>query len=230
MQVGGAIVGGIGGLLTQGGFDLARGELSSFADYTGAFTGGAAGGAAAVTCGPMCAGATAGAVSNATTQGINWAQGQAVSAWQFVTDTALGAVGGKVAGKVVPYVFKNYVSNPVKGKIGEALTWVDLNATGRGAAWNDPAPNYFGKSTFDFLTNAGTFVEAKFGTAGLNRGSQTTAANYYSSLGQFELQSWNYSTVSGLAGSSFAAGSAGGGFLLYPNKANTNMMQSVYAK
>lgn len=31
----------------------------------------------------------------------------------------------------------------------------------------------------------------------------------------------------GLLGNS---GSAGGGFLLYPNKANTNMMRSVYAK
>jgi hypothetical protein len=29
---------------------------------------------------------------------------------------------------------------------------------------------------------------------------------------------------------SFVAGAAGGGFLLYPNKSNTNMMQSVYRK
>ena len=27
-----------------------------------------------------------------------------------------------------------------------------------------------------------------------------------------------------------SSGAAGGGFLLYPNKANTNMMQSVYSK
>jgi len=50
-------------------------------------------------------------------------------------------------------------------------------------------------------------------------------------------QSRNYSAISGIAGSSFAAGASGfdyggaaGGFLLYPNKPNTNQMQSVYAK
>lgn len=233
MQVGGAVVGAVGGLATQGGIDLARGNLSSFADYVGAVTGGAAGGAAAVTCGPMCAGATAGAVSSATTQAINWAQGRATSALNaagdFLIDTALGAVGGKVAGEVVPYVFKNYVSNPIKGAIGEAMTWIDLTGSGRGIVGRQ-VQNNFGKSTFDFLTNNGTFVEAKFGTSSLNRGSQTAAANFWESQGAFELQSWTYSTVSGIAGSSFSAGIAGGGFLLYPNKFNTNMMQSVYSK
>lgn len=104
--IGGAIVGAVGGLVVQGGLDLAHGNLSSFSSYAGAFVGGGAGGAAAVTCGPACAGAVAAAASNATTQGINWVNGKAVSAWNFVADTALGAVGGKVAGTVVPYLFK----------------------------------------------------------------------------------------------------------------------------
>ena len=237
MQVGGAIVGGVGGLVVQGGIDLARGRLSSFTDYAGALTGGAAGGAAAVTFGPACAGATAGAVSSATTQGINWAQGQAVSAWNFVTDTAMGAVGGKVAGTVVPYFFKTalpnlvgtYNANQIKGGIGEGMTWLGLVGSGRGIP-KGPAANDFGKSSFDWKLPGGTFVESKFGTAGLNRGSQTAAADFWGSQGAFELQSWAYPTVSGIAGSSFSAGSAGGGFLLYPNKSNTNQMQSVYAK
>ncbi|WP_228488065.1 RHS repeat domain-containing protein [Rhodocyclus gracilis] len=244
LQVGGAVVGGVGGLLTQGGIDLARGRLSSFADYAGSVTGGAA----AVTCGPMCAGATAGAVSSATTQGVNWAQGKISSGWDaaktFATDTVMGAVGGKVADKVVPWLFKEAlpaalgtgVANQVKGKIGEAMTWLDLKVSGRGATWNNPVENGFGKSTFDFQTNSGTFVEAKFGTSRLNRGAQTSAAEYWAGLGQFELQTWSYPVVSGIGGASFSAGaagysgSAGGGFLIYPNKSNTNMSQAVYSK
>ncbi|WP_232417770.1 RHS repeat-associated core domain-containing protein [Methyloversatilis thermotolerans] len=244
MQVGGAIVGAVGGLLTQGGIDLARGSPSSFADYAGAFTGGAAGGAAAATCGPVCAGATAGAVSSATTQAIDWVQGRASSALNaagnFVIDTALGAVGGKVAGEVVPYLFKNYVSNPIKGAIGEAMTWLDLTFSGRGVSGSQVGNTFFGKngreSTFDFRTADGTFVEAKFGTSQLNRPTQKTAADYWAGLDQFELQTWSYPIVSGIGGSSFSAGaagyggSAGGGFLIYPNKSNTNMSQTVYSK
>ncbi|WP_198363138.1 RHS repeat-associated core domain-containing protein [Thauera sinica] len=245
MQLGGAVVGGVGGLLTQGGIDLARGRLSSFADYAGALTGGAAGGAAAVTCGPMCAGTAAGAVSSATTQGINWAQGQAVSAWNFVTDTALGAVGGKVAGTVVPYLFKTTLpsllgtgtANQVKGSLGEAMSAIGLTATGRsfstqvenGVVRNGQA------STYDFgLAGYRNFVESKWGTATLSSAQREAAQIPGTSL---TVHQWTYPTVSGVAGGSFSAGavgydygSAGGGFLLYPNKANLNMMQSIYSK
>jgi RHS repeat-associated protein len=238
MQVGGAIVGAVGGLVVQGGIDLARGRLSSFADYAGSFTGGAAGGAAAVTCGPACAGATAGAVSSATTQGINWAQGQAASAWNFITDTALGAVGGKVAGTVVPYLFKTALpnlvgvgtANQIKGQIGETMSAIGLIGTGRsfstqvenGVIRNGQA------STFDFgLSGYRNFVETKWGTATLSSAQREAAQIPGTSL---SMHQWGYPTVSGITGSSFAAGSAGGGFLLYPNKANTNMMQSVYSK
>lgn len=237
----GVAVGAVGGLVVQGGIDWAKGELSPISDYAGAIIGGGAGGAAAVTCGPACAGATAGAVSSATTQGINWAQGQVTSAYDaatsFLTSTALGAVGGKVADKAVPWLFKEALpavvgtgtANQVKGAVGEALTWLDLTLTGRGIA-ETQASNGFGKSTFDFLTSSGIYVEAKFGTSQLNRGAQSQAADYWGSLGLFELQSWSYPTVSGLVGSGFSGGAAGGGFLLYPNKSNINMSQSVYAK
>ncbi len=238
MQVGGAVVGAVGGLIVQGGIDLARGRMSSFADYAGSFTGGAAGGAAAVTCGPACAGATAGAVSSATTQGINWAQGQAASAWNFVTDTALGAVGGKAAGTVVPYLFKTALpnlvgvgtANQIKGQIGETMSAIGLIGTGRsfttqvenGVIRNGQA------STFDFgLSGYRNFVETKWGTATLSSAQREAAQIPGTSL---SMHQWGYPTVSGIAGSSFAASSAGGGFLLYPNKANTNMMQSVYSK
>ncbi len=238
MQVGGGIVGGVGGVLVQGGIDLARGRLSSFADYAGALTGGAAGGAAAVTCGPACAGATAGAVSSATTQGINWAQGQAVSAWRFVADTAMGAVGGKVAGEVVPYLFKTTLpnlvgtgtANQIKGKIGETMSAIGLVGTGR--SFSTQVENGVVRngqpSTFDFgLSGFRNFVESKWGTANLSSAQREAAQIPGTSL---TTHYWDYSTVSGIAGSSFSAGSAGGGFLLYPNKANVNMMQSVYAK
>ena len=187
-----------------------------------------------MTCGPECAGAVAGAVGNATTQGINWMNGQAVSAWNFVAYTALSALGGKVAGTVVPYVFKSYVSNPAKGAIGEAMIWLDLVGSRREIPQTQ-VRNGVDKSTFDFgYSAAGTFIESKFGTTGLSSVQRTAAGN----LGDaFELQSWNYSAVSGIASSSLVAGAGGakhggaaGGFLLYPNRPNTNQMQSVYAK
>jgi len=242
LQVGGTIVGAVGGVIVQGGIDLTRGQISSFADYAGAFVGGGAGGAAAVTCGPVCAGATAGGVSAATTQGINWVQGQTTNLWSVGVDAALSALGGKIASQVVPYAFKTalpnlvgtYSANQIKGAIGEGMTWLDLVGSGKGLPQSQVGNGFYGRngieSTFDFRTNSGIFIEAKFGTAGLNRGAQTAAADFWGSQGLFELQSWTYPIVSGIFGSSFAAGSANGGFVLYPNKSNTNMMQSVYAK
>jgi hypothetical protein len=161
-----------------------------------------------------------------------------VSAWDFVADTAMGAIGGKIAGEVVPYVFKNFVPTQVKGAIGEGLTWLDTVASGRGIP-KTQVPNGFGDSTFDFqLPSSQLFIESKFGTATINSGAQSEAAAYWGSQGLLEVQKWNYSTISGIVGSSVSSSFAGsdfgasaaGGYLIYPNKPNTNMMQGVYSK
>jgi RHS repeat-associated protein len=198
MQAGGAIVGGLGGLLFQAGSDLLRWQRSSFADYAGAVVGGAAGGAAAVTCGPACAGAVAGAASNLTTQLI---RGNGFSATSLAVDTVVGAVGGKVIGAVLPPVAKTELSTQTKGAIGEALSEVGLRATGQSIERRGAA-NGVGDSTFDFLLTNGNFVESKFGTSGLS-GPQRTAARQQGD--NLDVHYWNYDRVSGIAASGSAA-------------------------
>lgn len=198
MHAAGAAVGAVAGLFFQAGMDLYRGKVSSFADYAGAVVGGAAGGAAAVSCGPACAGAAAGAASNFTTQAINGWQGQSKSlgdrAISLATDTALGAIGGKVAGVVVPIFSKKLLSNSTKGSIGEGLTEIGLRVTGQNIVQKQ-ASNGVGKSTYDFLLEGGKFVESKFGTASLSK-TQRAAQKKGADV---DVQSWNYPTVSGLA-------------------------------
>jgi hypothetical protein len=203
MQVGAGIVGGVGGLLFQAGTDLVTGKLSSVGDYAGAFVGGASGGVAAVTCGPACAGAVAGAASSVTQQVIN---NGSVNWGAVGLATGVGAVGGGVAGKVVPYLGKQFLSNGTKGAIGEALSEVGILATGGRIAQRN-VPTGFGKSNLDFKLTNGTYVESKFGTS-VPRGMQKTAIN----SGQFEgyfgeevTHYWTYPRASGIAASPFVA-------------------------
>jgi hypothetical protein len=197
----GAIVGGVGGLLFQAGSDLFHGSLSPASSYAGAIVGGAAGGAAATVCGPACAGAAAGVASNLVTNSINGT----LSAGSLAVDIAVGAVGGAVAGQVVPYAFKSFVSNPIKGDIGEGLSALAITLQGDTIAATN-APNGVGRSTFDFLLGNGTYVESKFGTSQLS-GPQRAAQ---SQLGDdLTVHYWDYPTVSGTLGSGPAAGSAG---------------------
>jgi len=197
MQVAGGVIGGGSGLLFQAGSDLWHGRLSSFGTYTSSVVGGAAGGVAATLCGPGCAGAAAAAASNLTSQAI---RGNGFSATSLFVDSAIGAIGGKVIGAVLPPAAKTYLSNQTKGAIGEAMTEVGLIATGQ--SYTRQVSNGVGKSTFDFQLAAGQFIESKFGTAGLSK-SQRTAA---SSLGDdLEVHFWNYSTVSGIAAAGPAA-------------------------
>jgi hypothetical protein len=97
--------------------------------------------------------------------------------------------------------------------------------------------NFFPKvDSVDTITN-GLLVggEAKYRIAGYLLGSKT-ASNVGSVFGAVEagisifdsFQSTNFARAWG--GNSCQASSAGGGFVLYPNKPNTNMLQSVYAK
>jgi len=180
VQAAGAIVGAVVGLGFQAGLDIYHGKLSSFSEYAGAAVGGAAGGVAATVCGPACAGAAAAAASNVTQQAINHLTGDDKGvtltdrATSLVVDTALGAAGGQVVGKVLPAAFKAAVPASVKRKIGEGLSEIGLGITGQGVA-RTPVRNGVGRSTFDFLTESGKFVESKFGTAKLS-GPQREAA------------------------------------------------------
>jgi RHS repeat-associated protein len=197
MQVAGGVVGGVGGLLFQAGSDLLRGRLSSRAEYAGAITGGAAGGIAATLCGPGCAGATASAVSNATTQLLGESR---FSVSSLVLDTALGAVGGRVVGAVLPPAAKAGLSNGVKGDIGETLSEIGLRATGQN--FTRQVENGVGRSTFDFKLNNGSFVESKFGTSNLSSPQRQAARQQGDNL---EVHRWTYPTVSGLAATGPAA-------------------------
>ena len=66
-------------------------------------------------------------------------------------------------------------------------------------------------------------VETSFSAVGQNLGTPSPSFSA-PSFTDFGSPSLDFPTFAGLSGT------AGGGFLLYPNKANTNMMRSVYAK
>jgi RHS repeat-associated protein len=197
MQAAAAIVGGVGGLVFQAGSDLIHGQVSSFSDYAGSVVGGAAGGVAATTCGPACAGAVASAASNLTAHAIN---GDGFHPAGLAIDSAIGAVGGKVVGAVLPTAAKSYLSNQTKGAIGEGLSALGLRATGQ--SYVRHAENGVGKSTFDFRLSNGTFVESKFGTSNLSSPQRTAAGNLGDDL---NVHYWNYPTVSGIAAAGPAA-------------------------
>jgi RHS repeat-associated protein len=226
MHVAAGVVGAAGGLLFQAGSDLYRWQLSPFSSYAGAVVGGAVGGVAAVSCGPSCAGAAAAAASNLTVQGINWINGGSFSGSSLLVSTGMGALTGYVSQYIVPDVFKTSVSTAVKGDIGEGLSWLGLNLSGETIAGRDVL-NGFGASTFDFelgWLGSGQFVESKFGTS-VPQGIQQTAVDALDAVVHY----WDYDVVSGIAASGPAAAAAGG-FVIYPNKPNLNMMRSVYSK
>jgi hypothetical protein len=128
-----------------------------------------------------------------------------LSAGSFAVDTAIGAVGGAVAGQVVPYAFKSFVPNSIKGDIGEGLSAAAIMLQGDTIAERNAA-NGIGKSSYDFLLGDGTYVESKFGTSQLSgpqRAAQTLPGN------DLTVHYWDYPTVSGILGSGPAAGLAG---------------------
>lgn len=108
-------------------------------------------------------------------------------------------------GQVVPYAFKSYVSNGVKGTIGEGLTQLDLALNSQTIVGRN-APNGVGRSTFDFLLGDGSFVESKFGTSGLSATQRRAAAQLGDDL---RVDYWNYPTVSGLGAAGVGAGAGG---------------------
>ena len=86
------------------------------------------------------------------------------------------------------------------------------------------------------LTDLTYYVESKFGTSGLTK-AQRVARDTLGDL--YSVEKWDYDWVSSVGstignslgiGTSSTVDGVGGGFVLYPNKSNTNIMQSVYSK
>lgn len=86
------------------------------------------------------------------------------------------------------------------------------------------------------------FVESKFGNGAFSSVPQASAATFWSTLGNFEVQSWSYPTLSGMAAAgpsatvganmsgSDSASAAAGGYLIYPNMPNNNSLVQAYSK
>jgi RHS repeat-associated protein len=205
-QLGGAAAGAVIGVAIQVGIDVWNLRPSSPSAYVGAAVGGAAGGVAATlcgTCGVIVAGSVSGAVGGGASNLVTGGLSGSLSVAGVATDTAIGAIGGAVAGHLLPAAFKSFVSNSTKGYIGELLSEVGLRLSGQGIL-ESPAPNNIGRSTFDFLLSSGRFVESKFGTAQLTT-AQREAAGLLGN--QLEAHYWNYPTVSGIAGGGVGAAS-----------------------
>ncbi len=101
---GGALI----GLGSQAIGDMMCGNLSGWEDYTASGLGGAAAGWSLLYIGPVGAGAIGGATTNIARQGIKIATGKQkeVDVAGFVTETATGAVLGKIPGQKVAGITK----------------------------------------------------------------------------------------------------------------------------
>jgi hypothetical protein len=204
-QLGGAAAGAVIGLGVQVGIDVWNWQVSSPSVYAGAIIGGAAGGVAATLCGTCAAviagsvsGAVGGGVSNFVANGLNGT----LNATSLFADAASGAIGGAVVGHLAPAAFKSFVSNSVKGDIGEGLSEIGLRLAGQ--PFETRALNSVPRSSFDFGLPDGSFVEAKFGTSKLS-----SAQNRAIAAGDtVETHYWNYPTVSGIGGAGEGAGVA----------------------
>lgn len=120
----------------------------------------------------------------------------------FAVDTGIGAAIPYGMGKAVPYAAQQ-LSRPLKGKIGESLSYINGIAQGRGlpsaaqqqisVAGRRPIPDY------TYSSAGGTiYVEAKFGTSGLTS-AQRAAAN---ALGNSWItEYWTYGWIQSTSGS-----------------------------
>ncbi|MFC5769746.1 RHS repeat-associated core domain-containing protein, partial [Thauera sinica] len=131
------------------------------------------------------------------------------------TNFSWGAVAGSATGNVLASVPAKLVGNAAATSVGTSVTWGSRSLT-----IVTPTVQHTG-STFRALTEGaigGTFEAG--GQAIENMLFPTPPAGDASS-GSQTLQSFQQLS---------ASQGAAGGFLLYPNKSNTNMMQSVYVK
>jgi len=120
-------------------------------------------------------------------------------------DTIAEWIGNKISGKQNTLTFDQMMKE----------TWMDLsnNFVGRNAADN-------GVNRISYNNPLLTY-----GTGGVNGQPDTGFLGYNAVLGLSAISVADPSLVSSSMG-----GGAGGGFVLYPNKPNTNMMRNVYSK
>jgi hypothetical protein len=215
--------GGLIGVVGQGVSNWTTGkpiiprDNSSWRDYTSAFVGGAVGGEALLyspwmgPSGPFVAGGASGLATNATKQAWNWATTSNFSVdWASAAyDTTIGTLTGFIGGVKIPGLSAGRNSF---NAIFNQMTTKFENGT---------------------ISNLSTETALKM-FAGKNTESATLPLAAGTSLAS-EVYDWGkglLGTETPAATSTFFGGdsAAAGGYLIYPNKPNTNMMQSVYSK
>jgi RHS repeat-associated protein len=199
---GGALV----GLAGQGIADIIHGKVSPWQSYVASVIGGAAGGEATLYGGPVAGGLTMGATSNLARQGLNYATGvqQNFSVTSLVAETAVSGGLSYAGGVALPWAARNLLSNQVKGKIGESLSY----------AYNVLKGNTYmaSQATLDTGIMGGNYslvdhifenpegqillIESKFGAAGLTFNQRLANKN----LDNFVVEKWGYGFVGNVGG------------------------------
>lgn len=209
------IVGAAIGVGVQATIDIIRGQRSSLGTYIGAAAGGAlTGGVSSIVSGvgtAVVAGAIGSAGGNLVRQGTDIALGnqQSFSTSSLAFETAAGGVLGGVGQRVLPSALST-LSNQTKGTIGEGISLVNNLAQGSVPIGRQVEQELLGgtrKTIVDWefqnvFSGATTYVESKFGTAGLTS-AQRIARD---TLDNYSVEKWTY----GFFGQ---AGAAGGGII-----------------
>jgi len=131
------------------------------------------------------------------------------------TNFSWGAVGGSAVGAPLAMLPAKIVGNAAATTVGTNVTWGSLSLT-----VVTPTVQHTG-STFRALTAGAIGGVFEAGGQAIESMLFPPAPSGGASSGSQSLQSFQQlSSPSG----------AYGGFLLYPNKSNTNLMQSVYGK
>ena len=212
---GGALI-GVG---AQGLIDLYNGELSSWQNYVAAGVGGAVAGETLLYAGPVVAGAAGGAASNGTKQLLNMASGyqDTFDFGGLAFDTTVGAATGLIPGAKVPGITQG--RNSYNAIYKQMVTKFE-NGTISNVSTETAMKMFVGRTTdTSFIPGTIAATGASFGYDSLM--ADGGALNNFNDFGNNP--NLNFPTYAGVGGAS-------GGFVLYPNKANTNMMQRVYSK
>jgi len=215
---GGALV----GLAGQGVVDLFRGELSNWQDYVAAGVGGAVAGEALLYTGPVGAGAIGGATSNIVKQRLNISTGiqDNFDFGSLAFDTTIGAATGYIPGVKIPGITQG--RNSYNAIFNQMVTKFE-NGTISSVTTQTAAKMFVGRAVDTSLVpGAAVAATAGFGYSELMNNDNPN----YNDFGDPNLNFPTYASVF----SSDSTFSAGGGFVLYPNKPNTNIMRAVYSK
>jgi RHS repeat-associated protein len=192
--IGGLIGGAVGGLIEAGTQLYNNGSITDWSAVGGSAAQGAITGAAAGFTGGASLVVTAGATGTANAVGgaVNRTiQGQETTVGDVVTDATVGAVlgaGSQAVGNVVKNATNN-LSNPAKGKLGEAVTEIKgavqgfksqgkaVVKTGGKTPTGREAVAKFDHKMKNVFTGSRKTVESKFNTSGLTPNQKAVAGN-----------------------------------------------------